>query len=176
MANEEQIISLIAKDKDKGFELMMNTYRDRIYWYIRRTLVSKEDAEDVFQETFIKAYRFIDKFKRNSSIYTWLYTIAVNECKQLFRSRKLITTSYDSTPAVLTDKLAEESVEGDKLLVSFQKAILSLPEKQREVFSLRYYDELSYKEIAEITGNSEGTLKTNYHYAVARIKAIMVEE
>lgn len=177
MAKEEEIVANIrdGKDKDKTFTLLMNMYKERIYWHIRRLVVSKEDAEDVLQETFVKVYFNMDKFKGHSSIYTWIYTIATNECGQLFRKRKIITSSYDDSSQILLDSLASEpSVSGDELTINFQKAILSLPEKQRLVFNLRYYDELSYHEISEITGQSESTLKTNYHYAEKKVKEFML--
>lgn len=177
MAKDEEIIAKIksGRDKDETFTLLMNKYKERIYWHIRRLVVSNEDAEDILQETFVKVYFNMDKFKGNSSIYTWLYTIATNECGQLFRKRKIITSSYDDSSQVLLENLSSEpSLSGDEVLVDFQKAILSLPEKQRLVFNLRYYDELSYHEISEITGQSESTLKTNYHYAEKKVKEYML--
>lgn len=178
MASDEEIITLIRERKtaDKGFTLLMETYRERIYWHIRRIVVSKEDAEDVLQETFINAYRYSSSFKGNSTLYTWLYRIATNECSHLFRKRKLMTTSYDNSADLLIGKLHEEADVGcDEILIKFQEAILRLPHKQRIVFNLRYYDELPYSEIAQITGSSEASLKTNYHYASESIKEYMIK-
>lgn len=176
--SDEEILSLIAekRNKEKGFTLLMEKYRERIYWHIRRTVVSREDAEDLLQETFLNAFRSMEGFRGGSSLYTWLYRIATNECNRLFRDRKLITTSYDHSSEVLIEKLKEELTMGsDEILVRFQEAILQLPEKQRVVFNLRYYDELSYQEIAQITDTSVGALKTNYHYASEKIKEYMLK-
>lgn len=176
--SDQEILSLIVekKNKERGFTLLMEKYRERIYWHIRRTVVSKEDAEDVLQETFINVFRYVDGFKGGSTLYTWLYRIATNECSRLFRDRKLITTSYDNSGEVLIGKLKEEvAIGSDEILVKFQEAILRLPEKQRVVFNLRYYDELSYEEIAQITDTTVGALKTNYHYASEKIKEYMLK-
>lgn len=178
MTGDKEIIALIKerKNRDTGFTLLMEKYRERIYWHIRRTVVSQEDAEDVLQETFINVYRYMDSFKGDSSIYTWLYRIATNQCSRLFRERKLITTSYDMSSNSLIDKLHQEAdIGSEEILIKFQEAILQLPHKQRVVFNLRYYDELSYSEIAKITGSSEAALKTNYHYASESIKAYMIK-
>lgn len=176
--SDQEILSLIAekKNKERGFTLLMEKYRERIYWHIRRTVVSKEDAEDVLQETFINVFRYVEGFKGGSTLYTWLYRIATNECSRLFRDRKLITTSYDNSGEVLIGKLKEEvEIGSDEILVKFQEAILLLPQKQRVVFNLRYYDELSCEEIAQITDTTVGALKTNYHYASEKIKEYMLK-
>lgn len=176
--SDAEILALIAEttNKERGFTLLMEKYRERIYWHIRRIVVSKDDAEDILQETFLNAYRYIGNFRGGSALYTWLYRISTNECSKLFRERKLVTTSYDRSGEALIGKLHEEvSMGSEEILIRFQEAILLLPEKQRVVFNLRYYDELSYKEIAEITDSSEGALKTNYHYASEKIKDYMLK-
>lgn len=173
MVSDNEILTLIgeSKNRDKGFILLMEKYRERIYWHIRRVVVSKEDAEDILQEVFINVHRHVANFKGCSSLYTWLYRIATNECSRLFRERKMVTSSSD----ILINTLREEvPFDCDEVLIRFQEAILMLPEKQRIVFNLRYYDELSYKEIAEITNSSEASLKTNYHYASEKIKEYML--
>lgn len=178
MIEDKDLLILFRDDKtkDKGFTLLMNKYKQRIYWHIRRIVVSKEDTEDILQETFINAYRYLGSFKNESSIYTWLYRVATNECSKMFRNRKMLTSSYDAIGDTLINKLYQETdIDSDEILLKFQEAILRLSEKQRLVFNLRYYDELSYQEIADITGQSVATLKTNYHYASEKVKEYMLK-
>lgn len=175
--SDRHILSLLRdpETRDRGFTMMMDLYKERIYWHIRRLVVSHDDAEDILQETFINAYRFAGSFNGKSMIYTWLYRIATNECIRLFRKNK----KSDHRTEELTDKIAEkisghDLENSEEILVRFQKAILQLPEKQRIVFNLRYYDELSYDEISLIMKTSANSLKTNYHYAQEKIKQYML--
>ncbi len=157
--------------RDKGFTLLMDNHKERIYWYIRRLVVFHEDAEDVLQETFINAYRYAGSFNGKSKIYTWLYKIATNECIALFRRNKKDEFKMVEISQQLENQFSDSGTEtSDAILVKFQEAIQQLPEKQRIVFNLRYYDDLSYEEMEEITGSSVGTLKTNYHYAAEKVK------
>lgn len=175
--SDEDILALIRKPetKDKGFTLLMDKYKEKIYWHIRRLVVSHEDAEDILQETFINVYRFAGSFKGNSMIYTWIYRIATNECLEMFRR----TNNTGKKMEELTDKIAGKIPghyieSGDEILLKFQKALLKLPDKQRIVFNLRYYDDLSYEEIGLILKTSVNALKTNYHYAQEKIKQYMI--
>lgn len=175
---DEEILSMFRDQgtKSKAFTLLMDRYKERIYWHIRRLVVSHEDAQDVLQETFIKIYHNLNDFAGNSKLYTWLYRIATNECLQLFRNRQKFLSSYDEISEKMINTLHDTSMEdSDKVLVKFQEAILKLPEKQRLVFNLRYYDELSYEEISQILDCSVATLKTNYHYASSKIKELMIQ-
>jgi RNA polymerase sigma-70 factor, ECF subfamily len=177
--HEALILSLMVKPstRDKGFTLLMDTFKERIYWHIRRLVVSHEDAEDILQETFINAYRYASSFNNQSKLYTWLYRIATNECIRLFKQRKRITGKNQEIKKNMP--MAYESYEpvnSDEILGKFQKAILQLPEKQRIVFNLRYYDELGYEEIGQILNSSVNALKTNYHYASERIKNFMINQ
>lgn len=157
--------------REKGFTLLMERYKERIYWYIRRMVVLHEDAEDVLQETFINAYRYAGSFNGQSKIYTWLYKIATNECIALFRRSKRNDFKMVEISQQYENLLSESGTEtSENILLKFQEAIQQLPEKQRIVFNLRYYDDLSYEEMEEITGSSVGTLKTNYHYATEKVK------
>lgn len=174
---DEEILSVFREQgtKSKGFTLFMNKYKERIYWHIRRLVVSHEDAQDILQETFINVYNNLDGFAGNSKLYTWVYRIATNECLRLFRNRQKFISSYDAISEDLINKLHNiDTEDSDSILVRFQEAILSLPEKQRLVFNLRYYDELSYEEISQVLDSSVATLKTNYHYASNKIKALMI--
>lgn len=174
---DEHILSLLRAPmtKEKGFRVMMDTYKERIYWHIRRIVVLHEDAEDILQETFINAYRFIGSFNGESKIYTWLYRIATNECIRVLRKRKKMDRNIEELTALHALKLTTTDIEsGDEILVKFQNAILHLPEKQRLVFTLRYYDDLPYEDICYILKTSVNALKTNYHYAQEKIKQYML--
>jgi len=175
---DKNIFSMLKNPvmKDKGFLQLMDTYKEQIYWHIRRLVVSHEDAEDILQETFINVYRFADSFKGESRIYTWLYRIATNECIKHFRQNKKGFKNATTLTAKISGELAGSDPEnGDAILLKFQQAILLLPEKQRIVFNLRYYDELSYEEIGQIMDSSVNTLKTNYHYASEKIKKYLID-
>ena len=149
---DEEILKIVHLDKDKGFKCLIERFQEPLYWHIRRMLTCHEDAEDVLQETFLRVYRHLGSFKGDSKLSTWLYKIATNEVLRFIEKHK---QSDDDT--------AEQ-------LVWLQKAIRHLPEKQRLVFNLRYYDELEYAEISEILNTQVETLKTNFHYAKENIK------
>ena len=174
MKREENLIAQLKSNAVEAFDLLIEQYGDRLYWHIRRIVVQHEEAEDVLQETFARAYLSISGFRgeTESSLTAWLYRIATTLSINVLRKRKRgIFSSLDS---VRGDLLAtfEHEVEpsADEIIVRLQKAILALPTKQRLVFNMRYYDELSFEEISQITGQSVSTLKTNYHYAVQKIK------
>lgn len=177
-AADAHIIAMMKDpaSRDKGFLQLMDTYKKPVYWHIRRLVVSHEDAEDILQETFIKVYRFADSFKGDSRLFTWIYRIATNECSQHFRKNKNWLNKAESiTDQMVRDFSQSDTENSDLMLVKFQQAILSLPEKQRVAFNLRYYDELSYEEISQITGASVNTLKTNYHYAVEKVRQFLID-
>lgn len=178
-ATDAHIFSLLKDPatREKGFLQLMETYREPVYWHIRRLVVSHEDAEDILQETFLNVYRFAASFKGESHIFTWLYRIATNECTRHFRKNK----KWQKQAEAITEHMAGELSGGDAdnsdaMLVKFQQAILRLPEKQRIVFNLRYYDELSYEEMGQILNSSVNTLKTNYHYACEKIKEYLKQQ
>ena len=158
---------------DKGFRLLMDAYQTPIYNYIRRLLVSHEDTQDALQETFVKVYRNWGQFRGESSLSTWIYRIATNEGLRILDGRKRILENEGlSVEEDCADKLmATEYVDYDnELVVKFQAAVLSLPERQRLVFNLRYYEGLEYEDIARILDSKVVTLKVNYHYAKEKIK------
>lgn len=164
------------KTRDDGFRILMDSYKEKIYWYIRRLVVKHEDAEDILQETFINAYRYAGNFKGESRIYTWLYRIATNECVRHFKKVQKHLQKVEMDEKMMNSFESNDTENEESILVKFQKAILQLPEKQRIVFNMRYYDELSYKEMGKILNSSENALKTNYHYATEKIKAYLKEE
>lgn len=165
---------------DKAAEILQKVtelYGKRLYWHIRRIVVSHNDAEDALQETFLKIYDKAGSFRGDDcSLLPWCYRIATNEALRLLRRRARLFQSLDSVSAELAGKLAEECApDADRMSVLFQQAVLHLSTQQRIVFNLRYYDELSYAEISKITGKSENSLRTNYSYAVNKIKEYLKE-
>ncbi len=169
---DEEILKIVHLDKDKGFKCLIEKYQEPLYWHIHRMLVHHEDAEDVLQETFLRAYRHLGSFKGNSKLSTWLYKIATNEVLRFIEKHKQAMLALDDVEQKYVYEMQDTTVDDDtaEQLVWLQKAIQHLPEKQRLVFSLRYYDELEYAEIAEILNTQVETLKTNFHYAKENIK------
>jgi len=162
--------------RDAGFILLMDKYKKPIYWHIRRLVITHEDAEDILQETFIQVYRFADSFKGESKVYTWLYRIATNECIRHFRNRGKIEYNDDQNSDEYEGEPLENGfVNGDEIMQKFHLAISHLPERQKIVFNLRYFDEMSYEDISQVLNSSVNALKTNYHYASEKIRQYLVE-
>ena len=172
--SDEYILSLLrdAKRLDKGFRLLLEKYQERLYWHVRRLVFDHEDANDVLQNCFVKAYRGIDRFKGNSQLYTWLYRIATNEAITfLNRKKRKAAASIDDEQINLANQLkADVYFDGDEIQLRLQQALGTLPEKQRTVFNLRYYEEMPYKEMAGVLNTSVGSLKASYHHAVKKIE------
>jgi RNA polymerase sigma-70 factor (ECF subfamily) len=155
----------------------MDTYKVPVYWHIRRLVDSHEDAEDILQETFINVYRFAHTFKGESRIFTWLYRIATNECTKYFRkNRNWLKKGVNVTEEMAGDLSGHDAEQGDNILIKFHQAIRQLPEKQRIVFNMRYYDELSYEDMGQILNTSVNALKTNFHYASEKIKQYLIDQ
>ena len=175
MITEDKIRETCMTDPESGFRMLVEKFQSPMYWHIRRMIVSHDDAEDVLQETFIKIFRHLDDFRAESSLSTWIYRIATNECIRFLNRRKEEAISTEEVQAELMNKLmASEYIDYDNTMeVKFQQAILTLPEKQRLVFNLRYYDELKYEEISRITDTKVETLKSNYYFAKEKIKEYM---
>jgi len=170
---ESEIIELMSSEKtrEKGVRQMMDAYQSRLYWHIRRIVVDHDLAQDTLQDTFIKAYQNFHQFKQDSQLYTWLYRIATNESLQQLKKSKRMQKSDEDTEHHLQNLVADNvSAEAEEIQVLLQKAIQSLPEKQKLVFTMRYYDDLPYEEISKILDMSVGTLKTNYHYAKQKVE------
>lgn len=167
----------MLKDPKEILEKAVEQYGNALYWHIRRLVVGHDDAEDALQETFMKIYTKASSFSgEESSFRAWVYSIATREALQVLRRRKHIFQSLDSVGGELSEQMAAESPSNaDRSAILLQKAILSLSTQQRIVFNLRYYDEFSYEQIAEITGKSEGTLRTNYHYATEKVEEYLKE-
>ena len=179
IAEETLIENLKQKDTQaSAFEVLINTYKERLYWHIRRIVLDHDDTDDVLQNTFIKVFRNIDNFKGASKLYSWMYRIATNEALSFLKakSKKLGVSNNELQERLANNLQADVYFEGDEIQLKLQKAIALLPEKQKLVFNMKYFEELKYKEISEILGTSEGSLKTSYHLAVKKIEARLKEE
>jgi RNA polymerase sigma factor (sigma-70 family) len=168
---ETNIPELLKADHNKGLRLLVETYSQRQYWHIRRLVILHEDADDALQNTFVNAWRSIGEFRNESSLYTWLYTIATNEALSLINKRKKNSSvSFDDLGSHFTNSI-EGSIwfDGDAAQAKLQNAILQLPEKQRIVFNMKYYDDITYEEMSKILDTSVGALKASYHHAVKKI-------
>jgi len=173
MASPNRMKAVANKYKDElDFKNLMDTYQKQLYILIRRMVVDHDDTNDVLQEVFILVWKNLDKFKGESGIYTWMYRIAVNQClKFIEKKKKRAKWMFSDYNIVLLDKIkADSGFNEDKTLLLLQEAILKLPEKQRLVFQMRYYDEMLYKEMSEILQTSEGALKASYHHAHKKIE------
>jgi RNA polymerase sigma-70 factor (ECF subfamily) len=172
---DKDIYEVLKSDPVKGFRLVVEKYSRRLYWHIRRLVILHEDADDALQNTFVNAWRNIGSFRNESSLYTWLYTIATNEALTLLNKRnKNSFLSLDDLGSRFADSAEGSSwFDGDEAQTILQNAILTLPEKQRVVFNLRYYEEMPYEEMSIVLNTSEGALKASYHHAVKKIEDII---
>lgn len=173
---------LIARLRDENtcreaFAEVIATYSEPLYWQIRRMVQSHDDANDLLQNTFLKAWQSIDLFRGEAKLSTWLHKIAINESITfLAKERKRLNISIDDEESMLINTIeADEYIDGDELKLKLRKAIATLPEKQRLVFNMKYFDEMKYEEISEILGTSVGALKASYHIAVKKIEQYFSE-
>ncbi|MEZ4943487.1 MAG: sigma-70 family RNA polymerase sigma factor [Saprospiraceae bacterium] len=177
--SDDHILKLLRSDKtfERGFRLLMSTYKERLYWHIRRMVLVHEDADDVLQNTFIKVYRGVLQFEGKSKLYTWLYRIATNESITFLQSNaRRNSSSIDNNDGVLASRLKADSwFDGDALQQQLQDAIAQLPEKQRVVFNMRYYEEMPYEEMSTILDTSVGALKASFHHAAKKIERFFRE-
>lgn len=159
-------------NKDLAFRYLVEKYQERLYWHIRKIVLNHDDTDDVLQNTFLKVWKNVDHFREESSLFTWLYRIATNESLTfLNRKKKHSITPLDDVSEYLKQNLeADEYFDGDGLQLKLQKAILTLPEKQRLVFNMRYFDEMPYQEMSEILDTSIGALKASFHHASKKVE------
>lgn len=179
MENESKFIAKLKEEEtqNKYFEILLNKYKEPIYWHIRKIVLDHDDAHDVLQNTFIKVFKAINNFKEESKLYTWIYRIATNESLNFIKSKakKHFKTSEEIMIAQ-TNKLKEDPYfDGDELQLKFQEVINTLPQKQKLVFQMKYEQEMKFKDISDILGTSEGALKASYHIAVKKIKKEIIK-
>ncbi len=171
---DSEIIELYSCGRqEEAFRGIVDAYTEKLYWHVRRFLCSHEDTNDLLQDIFIKIWSALPNFRGASSLYTWIYRIATNEVLNHLRKQRFrALMSMESPSSVLERQIDEDpQFNGDRLQRELHKAIQRLPEKQRIVFSLRYFDEMKYSDMAEITGTSEGALKASYHHAYNKIRS-----
>jgi len=161
-----------------AFAQVVSLYSEKLYWQIRKMALTHDDANDLLQNTFLKAWLNIEYFRGEAKLSTWLYKIAVNECLTfLHRQRMMNNVSLDQTDVFLLDRLkGDEYFDGDQAQMKLQEAILRLPDKQRLVFTLKYYDEMKYDDMSEVLGTSVGALKASYHHAVKKVEEFLTRE
>lgn len=172
--SDSELLKLFREGENPNyaFNLLMRRYQQKVYYHIRRIVIDHDDANDVVQNTFIKAWSGLTNFREDSQFFTWLYRIATNEALTfLKKKRTAFFIPIINVEKVLTEKLESDSlISGDEIQLKLQKAILTLPEKQRLVFNMKYYDEMKYEEMSEVLGTSVGALKASYHHAVKKIE------
>ena len=176
--NEKELIARLEDEKERAaaFSIIVNRYSQQIYWHIRRMVLSHEDADDLVQNTFVKAWTNIEKFRGDSQISTWLYKIAINETLTFLGRNRHTTVSIDSPEGAVADMLESDTYfNGDRADALFSEAVSRLPEKQRLVFNMKYFEEMKYEEMSEILGTSIGALKASYHIAVKKIETFIEE-
>ncbi|MFT4526082.1 MAG: RNA polymerase sigma factor (sigma-70 family) [Granulosicoccus sp.] len=164
--------------RNMAFSLLVNRYQERLYWHIRRMVIDHDDSDDVLQNTFIKAFNGLKKFRGDSQLFTWLYRIATNESLTFLKKKRtkffvpMVDVEYELSQNLEADAL----MSGDEIQLKLQKAVLKLPEKQRLVFNMKYFEEMKYEAMSEILGTSVGALKASYHHAVKKIEKFVLED
>ena len=164
--------------KNYAFNLLTRKYQERIYWHIRKMVISHDDTDDLVQDTFVKVWKNLEKFKGNSQLYTWIYRIATNECLGFLKKKRnrFFIPIHDITNELANKLESDVNMDGSEIQFKLQKALLTLPDKQRLVFNMKYFDEMKYQEISSILETSVGALKASYHLAVKKIKVILKNE
>lgn len=164
--------------RERAFTQIIKKYQEKLYWHVRRMVVNHDDANDILQNVFIKVWNYLDNFREESNLYTWLYRIATNESLTfLDKEKKRASMSLSDHESGLSNKLhAEKGFDANKLEWKLQQAIQSLPEKQRTVFLLRYYDEMPYEEMSKVLETSTGALKASYHHAVKKVEEFIKQD
>jgi len=180
LVSEQTLISDLQNKEiqSQAFEVLINTYKERLYWHIRRIVLNHDDADDVLQNTFIKVFRNIDGFKGESKLFSWMYRIATNESLSFLKqkSKKLGLNDMEYQERLVEKLQADVYFEGDEIQLQLQKAIATLPEKQKLVFNMKYFEKLKYEEISEIVGTSVGGLKASYHLAVKKLETYLKQD
>ncbi len=180
LTEELDLISRLQNDdtKETAFRELLSLYKERLYWHIRKIVINHDDTDDVLQNTFIKIFRSIDKFKGDSKLYSWMYRIATNESiTHINKNAKRLKISNEEVQNnVINNLQADIYFEGNDIQIKLQKAIATLPQKQQLVFNMRYFDDMKYKDIANVLETSEGALKASYHIAAKKIQTFLTSD
>ena len=178
--SEEELVHQFSQPNRRAgaFSLIVRTYQERLYWHIRKMVLSHEDANDVLQNTLLKAWNGLDGFRGDSQVSTWLYRIATNETLTFLTNKRMRCQSSidDVEEGLLQNLRADTYFNGNEIQLKLQEAILTLPEKQRLVFNMKYFDDITYDQMEAILGTSVGALKASYHFAVKKIEKYFEEE
>lgn len=180
MIDELELIQSLKTEasKEKAFRLLVSAYKERLYWHIRKIVVTHDDTDDVLQNTFVKVFQNIQNFKGESKLFSWMYRIATNESiTHLKRNAKHLHLSSEEYQSQQINKLESDVYfEGDAIQLKLQKAITKLPHKQQLVFNMKYFDDIGYREMSEILETSEGALKTSFHLAKSKIEKYLIND
>ncbi|HEY2582713.1 MAG TPA: sigma-70 family RNA polymerase sigma factor [Mucilaginibacter sp.] len=183
MSTEVEDAEILSKfqderTRDEAFKLLLKKYQQKIYWHIRRMVIDHDDADDLVQDAFIKIWKNLGGFRNDAQLYTWMYRIATNECITFLNKKKQRNNvSLDDVAYELADSLADSTYfNGDQAQRKLQEALLTLPEKQRLVFNMKYFDDMKYEEISQVVGTSVGALKASFHLAVKKIEAYLLSK
>jgi len=180
VTDEVQLLEQLKSEqyKEQAFKALIGLYKERLYWHIRNIIKSHDDTDDVLQNTFIKIYKNIHKFKGESKLFSWMYRIATNESITFInkKARRLQTTHEEVQQQAINNLTSDVYFEGSEIQLQLQKAIATLPEKQQLVFNMKYFQELKYKDVSEILETSEGALKASYHIAVKKIEDYLTKD
>ncbi|QYA26812.1 RNA polymerase sigma factor [Gramella sp. MT6] len=172
--SEDQLVKRLqnSSTSPEAFRELISLYKERLYWHIRNMVKSHDDTDDILQNTFVKIFRNIKQFKGESKLYSWMYRIATNESITFInnKARRLQITSEELQNQIIDNLESDVYFEGDEIQLKLQKAIATLPDKQQQVFNMKYFEELKYREMAEILETSEGALKASYHIASKKIE------
>ncbi len=180
MTEDKDILDIYKQEgkQEYAFNLLVRKYSERLYWHIRKLTCDHDDANDLLQTTLVKVWQHLPDFREDSKLYTWLYRIATNETLTFLKKKRLGSfLSLSSYDKVLENKLqSDKYFNGDKLQLALQREIIKLPDKQKAVFTLRYFQQMKYEEISEILDTSVGALKASYHHAYHKIKTALENE
>jgi RNA polymerase sigma-70 factor (ECF subfamily) len=178
--NEDLLLSQLksSSTREKAFRELISLYKERLYWHIRKIVISHDDTDDVLQNTFIKVFKSIDKFKGDSKLFSWMYRIATNEAITFLnkKAKRLQTNNEEVQAKAVNNLTSDVYFDGNDIQLKLQKAIATLPQKQQIVFNMKYFDDLKYKDMSEILETSEGALKSSYHIAVKKIESYLTED
>lgn len=178
--HDREIIEQFRNEETRNyaFNLLVREYQKRLYWHIRKIIIDHDDTDDVLQNVFIKVWRNLENFKEESQLFTWMYRIATNESINFLNAKKKRAgIPLDDVSAFLANNLESDSYyKGDEIQTKLQKAILTLPDKQRIVFNMKYFDEMKYEEMSKILETSVGALKASYHHAVKKIEEYLTKD
>lgn len=177
-ADDEEILSKFRDEKtrNEAFNMLLKKYQQKIYWHVRRMVIDHDDADDITQDVFIKIWKNLPGFRNDAQLYTWMYRIATNECITFLNKKKQKNNvPLDEVDYELADNLlSSDQFTGDKIQMKLQQAILTLPDKQRLVFNMKYFDDMKYEDMSEVLGTSVGALKASYHLAVKKIESFIL--